>query len=132
MTPADPPLYMYYGIGLGINLGPDVATNPMSNPNPVQLSSTGITIGLSSLPAAGARLGVTVGQTTTTLGTGYCAVIPTATAFIPWTSFNTKCYDVPPDGVSLLGPPATPHIELQIPSGAIEQSVDVCIEQLAF
>jgi hypothetical protein len=130
-TPDNPPLYTYYGIGLGINLGPAVAANPQGNPNPVQLGGTGIAIKLSSLPATGARLIVTVGQTATAAGTDYCAPVTTFTATIPWASFNTKCYDTPPDGLALVGAPATPHIELLVPSGTIEQSSNVCIDALA-
>ena len=121
LTPANPPTYSYYGAGIGINLGPAVGT---AMPTPVQLGGTGISITLSNLPAGGARLQVNVG------GTAYCAAITTATATIPWASFNTKCYDTPPDGTALTGAPATPNVQVALPSGAAELTYDFCITSL--
>jgi hypothetical protein len=120
LTPVNPPTYSYYGIGIGINLGSG------TTPPPVQLTGSGITVKLSSLPAGGARLLVTVA------GTDYCSVLTTNPATVSWAEFNTKCYDSPPDGVALTGAPSTPHIEVQAVAGATEQSVDFCIEQLTW
>ena len=110
-----------YGAGLGINLAP---AGDAGMPPPVQLAGTGITVKLSNIPAGGARLQVTVG------GTPYCAAITTNPATIPWASFNTKCYDSVPDGVALSAAPATPNVEISLPSGSTEQSFDFCVEQL--
>jgi hypothetical protein len=121
LTPANPPSYSYYGAGFGINLGPAVG---MGDPAPVQLTGTGITIKLSNMPSGGARLAVTVA------GVSYCAPITTNPATITWAQFNTKCYDSPPDGVALTGAPATPHVEVNLPSGASALSFDFCVEQL--
>ena len=51
-----------------------------TQPAPVQLTGTGITVKLSNIPAGGARLQVTVA------GTSYCAAITTNPATIPWAS----------------------------------------------
>jgi hypothetical protein len=121
LTPANPPSYSYYGAGLGINLGP-AADGGM--PAPVQLTGTGISVTLSNLPAGGARLQITVG------GVSYCAPLTTASATVPWASFNTKCYDSPPDGVALTAAPASTNVEISLPSGTAEQSFDFCIESI--
>jgi hypothetical protein len=110
-----------YGAGVGINLGPALDAG---SPAPVQLTGTGITVKLSNIPAGGARLQVTVG------GTAYCAAITTNPATIPWASFNTKCYDSPPDGTALTGAPATTNVEISLPSGSTEQSFNFCVEQI--
>ncbi len=122
LTPANPPTYSYYGAGLGLNLGPAVGT---AMPTPVQLGGTGISITLSNLPPGGARLQVSVG------GTAYCAALTSASATIPWASFNTKCYDSPPDGVALTAAPATPNVQVALPSGTSELSYDFCVTSLA-
>ena len=111
-----------YGAGLGINLGP--AVDGGTQPAPVQLTGTGITVKLSNIPAGGARLQVTVA------GTSYCAAITTNPATIPWASFNTKCYDAVPDGVALSAAPATPNVDVVLPAGTTQQSFDFCVEQL--
>ena len=122
LTAVNPPSYSYYGAGLGINLGPIVGGTTM--PAPVQLGGTGISIALSSFPASGLRVQVTVG------GVAYCASLATASATIPWAGFNTKCYDSPPDGVALTGAPAATDIEVQVPAGSTEESYDFCITSL--
>jgi hypothetical protein len=123
MSPVNPPTYSYFGIGIGINLRMTVGAD---TPAPVQLSGTSVTIRLNKLPTSRAELIVTSG------GMDYCALIPTATATIPWTSFNTKCYDSPPDGIALTGAPATPHIQVQVDSDAMEETVDFCIDTLSW
>lgn len=55
--------------------------------------------------------------------TYYCAAFTSGTA-IPYTSFNTKCYDDPPDGVAYAkGPIDT--IALQIPGGAMDAAYTI-------
>jgi hypothetical protein len=124
MTPVNPPTYSYYGIGIGINLGPTPEGGTM--PAPVQLSGTNLTVKLSNLPTGGARALVNVG------GTDYCAVLSGASSTIPWTMFNSKCYDSPPDGMALTAAPATPHIAVQAVSGAAVSNVDFCIETISW
>jgi hypothetical protein len=119
----NPPSYSNYGIALGINLGPAVGQGP---PNPVQLTGMGLTVKLSNIPPGGARVILTVA------GQDYCAVISSNPITIPWSGFNTKCYDQPPDGTALTIPPATPHIEVQADSSTVEESVDFCVEQLSW
>jgi hypothetical protein len=122
-SPVNPPSYSYYGIGLGINLGPGVGQNP---PAPVQLTGAGLTVKLSNVPAGGARVIVTVA------GADYCAVMTTNPITIPWSGFNTKCYDSPVNGTALAAAPATPHIEVQAVAGAAVEPVNFCIEQITW
>jgi hypothetical protein len=123
MSPVNPPSYSNYGIAIGINLGPAMA--PME-PTPVQLSGTGLTVKLSNFPPNGARALVKVA------GVDYCATLTAASSTVMWTSFNTKCYDSPPDGMALTAAPATPHIAVQAVSGTAVANVDFCIEQLSW
>jgi hypothetical protein len=116
----NPPLYSDYGIGIGINL------TPAGPPSVVQLTGSGLTVQLSNLPAQGVRAVVTVA------GADFCAPISTNPITIPWASFNTKCYDSPPDGLALAAAPATPHIEIQAVANANENAVDFCIERLSW
>ena len=132
LTPANPPSYSYYGAALGISLGPAVPANPGGDPTPVQLTGAGVTIKLSNLPTQGARLVLTAGETATVKGTDYCANITTNPATIPWSGFNTKCYDSPPDGVALTAAPTTPHLQISVPSGAAAGSFDFCVETLTW
>lgn len=122
-TPTNPPTYSYYGIGLGINLGPSMGA---TMPAPVQLGGTAVTVNLSTMPANGARVLVNVG------GSDYCAVMSTNPATIDWSAFNTKCYDSPPDGTALTSAPATPHIAVQAVSGTAEETVAFCIDALSW
>jgi hypothetical protein len=69
--------------------------------------------------AAGGRVQLQNGSTY------YCATFTSGTV-IPYTSFNTKCYDTPPDGVAYAkGPIDT--VALQIPGGAATAAYTVSI-----
>jgi hypothetical protein len=122
-SPVNPPAYTYYGIALGINLGPAMGMNP---PAPVQLMGSGMTVKLSNIPPGGARVVLTVA------GADYCAPITTNPITIPWGSFNTKCYDSPPDGLALATAPATPHIEVQAVSDMVQEPIDFCVEEISW
>jgi hypothetical protein len=110
----NPPAGTVWGVGFGVNL------SPFSTP--VQLSGTGVTIALSSLPAG---VVLTVGVA------GYCAVITAATQTIPWTSFNTICSG-PATGVALTGTPNTPTIQFSLSSGSTVGTFDFCVTALSF
>jgi hypothetical protein len=115
----NPPTYSDYGIGIGINL-------TQTPPSVVQLTGSGLTVQLSNLPPSGIRVVVTVA------GVDYCAPLTSNPTTIPWGSFNTKCYDSPPDGTALAAAPATPHIEIQAVSTSNENTIDFCIEKLSW
>jgi hypothetical protein len=123
LTPDDPGS-MYYGAGIGFNLGPDVDGG---SPAPVQLTGDSITVQLSNIPFAGARLVVLMD------GQQYCFPIQESPVTIPWTMFNTLCYHDPPDGAYLQGPPATPYLTVSVLSDTdevTEVSFDFCVEKL--
>ena len=110
----NPPAGTVWGVGFGVNL------SPFSTP--VQLSGTGVTVALTGLPAG---VGMTVGVA------GYCAVITAATQTIPWTSFNTQCWD-PAKGVALTGPPNSSNFQFQASSRTTAGSFDFCVTALSF
>ena len=114
---ADPPAYTVWGAGFGVSLSPSGTA--------VQLSGTGVTVALTSLPTGAVTVGVNLGTT------GYCAVITAATQTIPWSSFNTTCY-APATGVALTGPPNTANITFNVTSGPTVGTFDFCVTALSF
>jgi hypothetical protein len=119
----DPPTYSVWGAGFGFNLSP--ATTETTSV-PVQLSGTGVTVTVSSLPT-GAELRVQVNVGTT----AYCAKMTTATQTIPWSSFNSTCWAPTPAG-ALAGAPNTPNIQFQASSGTAAGTFDFCVTALSF
>jgi hypothetical protein len=119
----DPPTYSVWGAGFGFNLSP-LATPTV--PMPVQLSGTGVTVTLSSLPTgADMRVQVNVG------GTHYCATMTSPSQTLPWTSFNTACWD-PTTGTALTGAPNTSTLEFEASSGTTAGTFDFCVTALSF
>jgi hypothetical protein len=125
----DPPTYLVWGAGFGFSLSLLTTT---TTDVPVQLAGTGVTVTVTSLPTnADMRLQVKhyvgVGAT----GTTYCAIMTTATQTIPWTSFNTQCWD-PAKGVALTGPPNSSNFQFQASSRTTAGSFDFCVTALSF
>jgi hypothetical protein len=109
--------YAVWGAGFGFSLSP--------SGTPVQLSGTGVTVAVTSLPTGAVTVGVNSGTT------GYCAVMTTATQTIPWTSFTTTCY-APATGVALTGAPNTPNISFNVGAGPTVGTFDFCVTALSF
>ena len=119
----DPPAYSVWGAGFGFNLSP---LTTETTAVPVQLSGSGVTVTVSSLPTgADLRVQVNVG------GTAYCAKMTTATQTLPWTSFNSTCWTPTPAG-ALAGAPNTPNIQFQASSGTAAGTFDFCVTALSF
>jgi hypothetical protein len=119
----NPPAYTVWGAGFGFNLSPQTVGTALV---PVQLSGTGVTVTLTSLPTgADMRVQVAVG------GAAYCAVMTMASQTLLWTAFNTKCW-APTTGAALTGPPNTPNIQFQASSRATAGSFDFCVTALSF
>jgi hypothetical protein len=119
----NPPNYTVWGAGFGFNLSPQTVGTAVV---PVQLSGTGVTVTLTSLPTgADMRVQVAVG------GVDYCAVMSAATQIIPWTAFNTKCW-APSTGIALTGAPNTPNIQFQASSRTTAGSFDFCVTAFSF
>ena len=120
----NPPSYTVWGAGFGFNLSPLTTATTIV---PVQLTGSGVTVTLSSLPTGGATARVQV-----TVGTAqYCAVMTKATQTIPWTSFNTECW-ASASGVALTGPPNASNIQFEAASGATAGAFDFCVTALSF
>ncbi len=73
--------------------------------------------------AAGGRVQLQNGSTY------YCATF-TSGGMIPYTSFNTKCYDSPPDGVAYAKTPID-TIALEIPGGMMDASYSLSLASVA-
>jgi len=120
----DPPNYTVWGAGFGFNLSPLTTASTIE---PVQLTGSGVTVTLSSLPTGGATARVQV-----TVGTAqYCAVMTKATQTIPWTSFNLTCW-APTAAGALTGPPNASNIQFEAASGTTAGAFDFCVTALSF
>jgi hypothetical protein len=121
--------YAAFGGGIGFSLDQPMGA-PTGLPFKVPAASTGITYTVSSVPTNGLRIQIDHGGPTIE----YCAPAPaTATATLVWSDFNTKCYDTPPDGVALTGPPndAT-QIEFQLVTTDTVGTGDFCVVAVSF
>lgn len=124
----NPPSYSYYGGGLGVNLNQMMATSATPPAmGAIAQSGTGVTYAVTSIPANGLRLQV-VDATTQ-----YCAVLTAKSGMIPWSMFNTKCYDTTPDGTALPASDMITQIEFGVPSnGTAGAAWDFCVTALSF
>jgi hypothetical protein len=128
-----------YGAGLGVNLNQAEATSPTpppNNPYTFPAGTTGISYTLDSFNFPNTQVRLNVGDNDGTTGTDYCAIITAASGTVPWSDFNSKCYDVPPDGASLTGPPpSTIHLQFTVTSASsatTAQPFNFCITALSF
>ena len=114
-----------WGTAFGFNLSPNSTDTDLVG---VQLSGSGISVTLSSLPTgAQARVQVMVGN-----AAYYCAAMSASTQTFPWASFNTACWNN--SGTYLSGAPtAATSIAITVSSEAgVAGSFDLCVTSLAF
>jgi hypothetical protein len=126
---------------------------PALGATPDYNNNWGVQVGVNSTDPAGAGLGqaltsvaITVTGTPTSglramvhrkgdpVGSGYCSPMTSGTA-IPFTSFNTKCYDTPPDGTALTAADVTiiDQVGVQVSSGTAAVTVtNLCITGITF
>jgi hypothetical protein len=125
----NPPSYSCYGAGIGINLNQMQGSMAMGD-YAVPMSSTGVHYAVSSLPnitGGGLRVIITAG------GTDYCAQVNSAMGEVMWSQFNSKCYDSPPDGMTLSGPPQmATQLKFQVASGTAAGTFDFCVTEVSF
>jgi hypothetical protein len=96
-----------WGCGIGFNLNQTMGTN--TPVNAYALTGTGVTVSSSAVPACtSARVVLDQNGTTT-----YCAALTPGVA-IPWSSFNTACWDN--SGTFLTGPPTSQALKVQFVS----------------
>ena len=107
-----------WGAGMGFNL------DKSSTPAAVQITGTGMTYALSSLPTQGLRATVTVGTT------DYCVKLVLTKGTVAWTDFNTACWDN--SGTKLSGAPLTPHVGFEVTAAATASSFDFCVTTVSF
>ena len=93
---------------------------------------TSVTITVAGTPTS--KLRAEIHGTGDPVGSNYCSPMTSSTA-IPLTNFNTKCYDTPPDGISLTDAdvPNIDKIGVQVSSGATTITVtNLCLTEIAF
>jgi hypothetical protein len=100
----NPPQYsVNWGCGVGFNIDQAMGANPPANA--VALPGSGITVTTSAVPACTtARVILDNG------GTDYCAPLTSGT-MIPWSTFNTKCWDG--TGTAMSGAPTSAKVRVQ-------------------
>ena len=125
-----------YADNWGVTIGVDATINKNGTlgnfGQTLGQSFTSIAITVTGSPLSGLRAQVT--RRGDPSGTGYCAMMTSGMA-IPFTSFNTKCYDTPPDGVALTvaDVPNIDTVAVQVSSGSTAIAVtDLCITGITF
>jgi hypothetical protein len=116
----------YWGAGMGVNVNQASGTSsPVAN-YPAA-GSTGVTYALDSLPP---NTRLVVGDSTT----DYCVTLNAASGSIPWTNFNSACWDG--SGTSLSGPPASfTSVRFQVASDDVNggfSDFNFCVDRLGF
>ncbi len=119
-----------YGSGIGFDLG---ATPGGGTGTPATITKSSLSFTLSAaVPANGMQVQVTSG------GVAYCAEVAagaTGPQTIPWTTFNTLCYNNPPDGGTLPAPATSDTISkilFQVNSGPMTTTWSFCVTALSF
>jgi hypothetical protein len=107
-TGTPPDFSDYWGCGIGINLNQTMGT--MTAKNTYTLTGTGVTVGVNAVPTCTA-VRVVLDQNGAT--PAYCADL-TPGVEIPWSKFNTACWDG--SGTALSGPPTSQAIKVQFVS----------------
>ena len=115
----------FWGAGIGVNLNQAmVADAPI---NAAQLTGTGVTVGISNPPKTEIRVVVDDG------GVEYCAVLTGASTTVPWTDFNTTCWDKKlPAAKALAGAPLSKALKVQVITGDTDRPFDFCISSIDF
>jgi hypothetical protein len=117
-----------WGAQIGVNLNQSDDPTATANPYPVPSTSIGIFYQVNHMPTQGLRMITDVN------GVDYCAVLFSASALVPWTSFNTECW-MPTRGSYLAGPPATSHkIAFDVPAigGGPIEGFSLCVDSLFY
>lgn len=117
-----------WGALVGVNLDQADAAGAAANGYSVPSASTGIYYEVSQRPLQGLRI------QTDNAGASYCAILTTTSGLIPWTAFNTSCWNASM-GTYLLGPPTTSHnIAFVVPSvvGGAAESFNFCVDLVQY
>ena len=112
---------MYSFIGLGFNLG-DSSSGGTAHPT-VTPTGTGLTFTFTDTAPAGTAFRAQITDGTTT----WCYTVTGASPVtVPYASFNTMCYDSPPDGTAYAKAPIN-AIQLQVAGGTAGGAVSITI-----
>jgi len=115
----------YWGAGIGVNLNQKKAA--MSPIEPVQLTGSGVTIGISNPPSTEFRVIVD------SAGVEYCAVLKGGSTTVVWSDFNLMCWDKAAAGAKpLAGAPNSKALKVQIITGDADRPFDYCISSIVF
>jgi hypothetical protein len=94
-----------WGLGIGVNLNQPMGVN--MTPGTFTPGGAGITVMTSGVPSCVTTARVVIDNN----GVDYCANYTDGMGMIPWSSFNTTCWDN--KGMSLSGPPTAKQLKLQ-------------------
>ncbi|MEP7120881.1 MAG: hypothetical protein ABJE95_08230 [Byssovorax sp.] len=116
----------YWGAGIGVNLNQKAM--PMSPVDPIQLTGSGVSIGLATPPATEVRVVLD------DAGVAYCAVLTGPSTSLVWSDFNTTCWDKTIAGSkSMTKAPLATSIKVQVVTSAdADRPFDYCIASITF
>jgi hypothetical protein len=117
----------YSGTALvGINLNQATGTGTM--PSTVMMSKAGVYVQVKNTGGSTLRVQIQGPNGSTDAMDRWCAPIMGTSAFIPWATFNTACWDT--TGTAYAGQPLVAAMVI-VPGGAMDPVMfDFCIEQL--
>jgi hypothetical protein len=105
-----------WGLGIGVNLNQPMGMG--TTKMPFQLTGTGVTVNVNSIPACQMAAGMRVVVDQMGATPEYCAALTPSVLGkeIPWASFNTACWDG--SGTSLTAAPNSDALKVQFVTGS--------------
>ena len=122
--------YTIYGSGFGFDVSEGVGTGAKPTITP---TATGLSYSVDSLPTNG--LQIVLSSPAFPASAGPCYLIKpggAATGTILWGSFNTKCYDNPPDGTPFTQASGITGINFQVPATTAASTWNFCVTAISF
>jgi hypothetical protein len=111
-----------YGAAIGVNLNQAMGA---TSTGPFAVTGSGIAYALDNLPSQGMRIIIDQG------GADYCATLTTVAATVPWSRFNTKCWDN--TGIALIIAPTTAtHINFEVTAVKTAEMYAFCVMSVSF
>jgi hypothetical protein len=118
-----------YGAGVGFTLNQPNAMGCMAT-TAAGFTPSGLGIeyklNVTTAPPNGFRVAIDSG------GTDYCATAHGNVGYIPWASFNTKCWDLSGTSLGNSPPSGSIHVEFQLPASSTAGPFDFCVDSVSF
>jgi hypothetical protein len=115
------PSFSCFGNGIGMNVNQPQGGGVRSSLVP---TGTGLGYTVTAIPSGGLRIELVAG------GVTYCANAAGLSGTIPWSSFNTLCFNSPPNGTAYSPSIAIAEVEFLSVSGSASISWSFCVSSL--